>query len=60
MIMNNNFTDRRKFERFNVHKHVDLEFLDEAYDNCLIENISAGGMFVIGKFLPCRCRIYMI
>lgn len=52
--------ERRRHVRINFERHVTLEFIAEIYDKCQVNNISLGGMFVIGKFpqdIEDRCYV---
>jgi len=42
--------EKRRFFRIHFKRQVQLDFFTEVYDECLVKNISLGGMFVIGKF----------
>ena len=44
------FDNRRKFHRINFEGRVNLNFMNDSYDNCQIKNLSLTGMFVIGNF----------
>ncbi len=41
---------KRKFDRINFHRHVELDFQAKNYLDCEIENLSLTGMFVLGRF----------
>lgn len=41
---------RRKYIRIHFNRHVNLEFISDSYDRCLIKNLSLSGMFIIGNF----------
>lgn len=42
--------ERRRYARIHFERQVQLEFFTEIYDQCQAQNISSGGMFVVGKF----------
>ena len=44
------FDNRRKFHRINLDGQVNLDFMNDNYDNCQIKNLCLTGMFVIGNF----------
>lgn len=42
--------NKRRFFRIHFKRQVQLDFPTGVYDNCQINNISLGGLFVEGKF----------
>lgn len=42
--------EKRRHVRIKIERQVKLEFLTEVYDKCQVNDISLGGMFVIGEF----------
>ncbi|HER63021.1 MAG TPA: PilZ domain-containing protein [Desulfobacteraceae bacterium] len=40
----------RKFDRIHFDRLVSLEFVNNSYDHCPVENLSLSGMFVTGDF----------
>ncbi len=42
--------EKRRFGRIHFERQVQLDFFNQFYDNCQIQNLSFGGMFVNGKF----------
>lgn len=42
--------EKRRYFRIHFERQVQLDFSAELYDDCLVNNISLGGMFVTGKF----------
>ena len=43
-------TLKRSFSRIEFHRHVTLEFISAAYNECEIKDLSLTGMFVFGSF----------
>jgi hypothetical protein len=48
--MNIKSDNRRKFHRINSDGRVNLDFINESYDQCQLKNLSLSGMFVMGNF----------
>ena len=42
--------EKRRYFRMHFKRQVQLNFFTEVYDQCQVNNISLGGMFVNGKF----------
>lgn len=42
--------EKRRYVRIQFERQVQVDFFTEFYDNCQIENLSFGGMFVHGIF----------
>ena len=42
--------EKRRYFRMHFKRQVQLNFSTEVYDQCQVNNISLGGMFVNGKF----------
>ncbi len=42
--------EKRRYFRIHFKRQVQLVFSSEVYDNCIIQNISLGGMLVMGNF----------
>lgn len=52
--------EKRHHIRIHFERQVQIEFFTEVYDNCQVNNISLGGMFVHGTFpsnLEAQCYV---
>jgi len=50
MLMNMEFTNRRKFHRINFDGKVHLQFSRHSYGSLQVKDLSLTGMFVMGHF----------
>jgi len=55
--------EKRNYLRFNINIYADLEFVDQSYENCEVENLSMAGILVKGNFENQKgkcCRVNII